>query len=1046
MSDHFDPYYTWLGIPPEEQPPDHYRLLGIRRFENNPEVISNALGQRQVHIRSYESGEQGVAAKQLLQELSQAGNCLASAEKKGAYDRDLRQKDAPKLGRAPARQQFAKPAGLCKSSANVPVEAIPFTEVPTGPSSAPVPWQTLALLAAGGVGLVFLGGIVLAAALYVTGVFSTRPTTGPTIAAGSLPQPSGNNVPAAIGGGNLPPGGGVSNPTGEGNSAPVKSQPAPSPKNDNGPLVPVQANAGPPLDVLQYVEDTALVGEIRKHQGGGWQTVGQARVDILRLPIEHLPQEYVVDTTVMRLGDATDDALLQYLVVGDRHSLVTVDGYKPTGVRTVVDGIDYKPAGAIKDACEHRGKVLPLNVPVNLKYYVFNDRLVVECNGKTILHWTGGMDRLHPGYYFDSTDLKALFFGASQGTFVLSKFEVRPIGNTGGPPPDAIVGNVPKSRPADPVPSPVPIPSVPTPEPAIVPDPEPKETRLAVPSDEALQKALKLIQETYKPAKPPGKQTLADVEKAKKELADKMLEAAETEPDFAVVHVLLTEARRLKLEVGDMDGAFSVVETMVTKFAHNPAKVEAATLQQAFKAANTPQEKKALAEIARRVTQGALADAEFAAAREAAEIAEKLGDTKFKKDAHEWLEAANRALEQEASHVAALQKLLVLPDDAEANQACGRFLCLMKRDWVRGLPYLAKANHAGLKAAAAADLANPATTDAQIALADKWWELAEPLPTGREKDSLKLRASEWYQRSIPGATGIAGARAASRIKETQEIAGDRSGPSRPTVEVLPDPGNLSGFYRLTRKEFYFDVVGSTSGSLYGTAVYTTDSTLAKAAVHSGVLKAGQAGVVKVTILPGRNNYQGSTQKQITSSAWTSYDSSYKVEAGPKAGIHRPQEFAGEKAVPGGPTVEVLPDPGNLLDFYRQSGKVFYFDVVGNTGGSLYGTGVYTTDSSLATAAVHAGVLNAGQAGVVKVTILPGQKSYLGKTKNGITSSEWSDYDSSYKVERGPTTGIRRPSGAGKSSRTWLKEQILKEQAEKRAASDTAKGTKTKSER
>ena len=28
MSDHFDPYYTWLGIPPEEQPPDHYRLIG----------------------------------------------------------------------------------------------------------------------------------------------------------------------------------------------------------------------------------------------------------------------------------------------------------------------------------------------------------------------------------------------------------------------------------------------------------------------------------------------------------------------------------------------------------------------------------------------------------------------------------------------------------------------------------------------------------------------------------------------------------------------------------------------------------------------------------------------------------------------------------------------------------------------------------------------------------------------------------------------------------------------------------------------------------
>ena len=30
----FDPYYRWLGIPPEEQPPDHYRLLGVKVFED----------------------------------------------------------------------------------------------------------------------------------------------------------------------------------------------------------------------------------------------------------------------------------------------------------------------------------------------------------------------------------------------------------------------------------------------------------------------------------------------------------------------------------------------------------------------------------------------------------------------------------------------------------------------------------------------------------------------------------------------------------------------------------------------------------------------------------------------------------------------------------------------------------------------------------------------------------------------------------------------------------------------------------------------------
>ena len=37
----FDPYYQWLGIPPKDQPPDHYRLLALERFEPNLDVIGN---------------------------------------------------------------------------------------------------------------------------------------------------------------------------------------------------------------------------------------------------------------------------------------------------------------------------------------------------------------------------------------------------------------------------------------------------------------------------------------------------------------------------------------------------------------------------------------------------------------------------------------------------------------------------------------------------------------------------------------------------------------------------------------------------------------------------------------------------------------------------------------------------------------------------------------------------------------------------------------------------------------------------------------------
>ena len=41
MSDAFDPYHKWLGIPPAEQPPNLYRLLGIKVCEDDPDVMND---------------------------------------------------------------------------------------------------------------------------------------------------------------------------------------------------------------------------------------------------------------------------------------------------------------------------------------------------------------------------------------------------------------------------------------------------------------------------------------------------------------------------------------------------------------------------------------------------------------------------------------------------------------------------------------------------------------------------------------------------------------------------------------------------------------------------------------------------------------------------------------------------------------------------------------------------------------------------------------------------------------------------------------------
>lgn len=85
----FDPYHKWLGIPPQEQPPTHYRLLGIRAFESDPDVIEAAAEQRMVHLRQRQSGPYAAFSQRLLNEVAAARLSLLVPEKKQLYDQQL---------------------------------------------------------------------------------------------------------------------------------------------------------------------------------------------------------------------------------------------------------------------------------------------------------------------------------------------------------------------------------------------------------------------------------------------------------------------------------------------------------------------------------------------------------------------------------------------------------------------------------------------------------------------------------------------------------------------------------------------------------------------------------------------------------------------------------------------------------------------------------------------------------------------------------------------------------------------------------------------
>ena len=112
----FDPYQEWLQIPPHDQPADHYRLLGLPRFESAAEKITAAADERVALIRGLKQGPHGEVSQRILNELAAAKARLLNPARRAAYDAVLRSSAAgpedPDAWPAGARSVFPNKAEL----------------------------------------------------------------------------------------------------------------------------------------------------------------------------------------------------------------------------------------------------------------------------------------------------------------------------------------------------------------------------------------------------------------------------------------------------------------------------------------------------------------------------------------------------------------------------------------------------------------------------------------------------------------------------------------------------------------------------------------------------------------------------------------------------------------------------------------------------------------------------------------------------------------------------------------------------------------------
>lgn len=162
--------------------------------------------------------------------------------------------------------------------------------------------------------------------------------------------------------------------------------------------------------------------------------------------------------------------------------------------------------------------------------------------------------------------------------------------------------------------------------------------------------------------------------------------------------------------------------------------------------------------------------------------------------------------------------------------------------------------------------------------------------------------------------------------------------------------------------------------LYGSDVYTDDSSVCTAAVHAGLISLGRGGPVIVEIRPGQTAYQASARNGVGSLPFRSFAGSFVLEAAP----------------------EEIRWSSTATEHRGKNGQRFMCACPANgVARTIYGSDIYTDDSSICTAAVHAGLISLQGGGAVTIEIRPGEKSYAASTGNGVTSLTYGAWHGSF---------------------------------------------------
>ena len=722
MSSEFDPYRKWLGIPPEEQPPHHYRLLGISIFEVDRDVIENAADRAMAHVRNYQSGKHSQHSQRILNELAAAKLCLLTAEKKSAYDAQLNsQVVASQAVAAPAAT--AVPMATPLDAATVPVGAAATDAASAGPVPAVQSRSRSSLRRRRKKSYAVPIGLSVAAiaALVACVVIAANLSAKKNDEGSSKVKKSTTKTDAK--------------------SKVVSKSPQPKPANKTRP--PIVVDPKPKVVVPKPVPTDPREREAKFQQAVAAARAGLSNRDprVAGVPLEEaapLAATREQSDEVARLNalhsykskfrDAVEGSLSQFT----RNGQFVFDGRTFDFV-----GARYGSYTYTVDGRQFRSemKTMPADHAV-----AFAWQLLDESSATDMIYVATFLAFDNEGGDRDKQKEQAreLWRRASEAghedDFLAAELKL---------------DELPPEKPD---------------EPAVVDtDPTPAPQRAAVPDIEALRPARLEVRKLFDFAE-------ANTPQQQRELANTLAVAGRDEEDLATAYVCLEEARNLWAKSRSLDELMRIIDDIAARFEVDALREKQTHLTKFALDLNSDPGQ--VFGSAKQLYDEAKKAARYDVAKDVAEVAlraaRKANNMTAIQEVTEEIKRLEKFVSEQRKAISAKDTLDDDPEDPAANQALGRFLCYFVEDWQQGLPLLAKGPPGTETELAQSDLATPDNPDQQLVMGNRWYELYKT-KDGLLARGIAQRAKYWYLKVALKFRGTARSLTEERLREINAL-------------------------------------------------------------------------------------------------------------------------------------------------------------------------------------------------------------------------------------------------------------------------------------